>query len=266
MGLKIILPAMLVLLLAAGLASAQQNATHARDSLANAEKDIEDMLKSGFGTAFVNDTLIEARNAFNKSDYALTLGKAGLISQRKSQAYNISDSIRAAWLGIEDLESAGLNSTIAVEFLNESAYAFNNERYEESERLVSRAYSEIANAKAEATLVGVMLRSAGDNLISSVKTNAAAIILALAAMIPVAYFALNRAAMIRAKNTAREMEIEMKVLVGLMKRAQSDHFEKGTMTRDTYEIRIKKFKERVIEIKRMLPVLRARAEDKMKRR
>ncbi len=259
MGFKIIFPALLILLLAAGLASAQQNAEQARGSLANAENDIEDMLKSGFGTAFANDTLIEAGNAFNKSDYALVLKKVELISQRKSQAYNISDSMRAAWLGIEELDYAKLNSTEARGFLNESAYAFNNERYEESEMLISRAYGEIANAKAEAALVSVMLKSAGDNLISSIKTNATAILLVLAAMIPVAYFASNKAAMIRAKNAAREMEIEMKVLIGLMKQTQSDHFEKGTMTRDTYEIRMKKFKERIIEIKRMLPVLRARA-------
>ncbi len=259
MKLKIIFPAMMILLLAAGFASAQQNATLAKDSLAAAEKDIADMIKSGFGTAFVNDTLFDANNALNKSDYELAIKKAELISQRKSRAYNISDSTRAAWLGIEDIESSGLNATKAREFLNKSLYAFNNDRYEESESLINRAYSEIANAKAEATLVNVMLKSAEDNLISSVKANAAAILIMFVAMIPAAYFILNRVAMARAKNKAAELEIEMKVLADLMKQAQSDHFERGTMTKNTYDIRMNKFKERANEIKRILPVLKNRA-------
>lgn len=261
MGSKTILFTVLVLLAACNPALAQQNVTRAQaeGSVANAEKDMAEMVSSGLGTAFVNDTILEAKTALNKSDYASAFKNAELVSQRKSQAYNISDSLRALEFGMDELESAGLNSTGARELFNQSVAAFANERYGEAERLVSQAYAELADVRAEATLVNIMINSARENIVFFVKENASNILVSVAVLLMAGYACFGKLNVVRIRNKIRDLEIEKTVLKDLMKRAQSDHFEKRTMTRETYEIRMKKYKERMVEIKETMPVLKARA-------
>ncbi len=264
MGSKTILFTVLVLLAACGFALAQQNVTRtqAEDSVANAEKDMGEMMKSGFGTAFVNDTLLEAKLALGKSDYASAFKNAELVSQRKSQAYNISDSLRALELGMDELESAGLNSTGAREIFNKSVGAFASERYEETEKLISQAYAELADVRAEATLVNIMINSAKENVVSFIKENVSNILVSVVVLFMAGYACFEKLNGARIKNKIRDLEIEKTVLKDLMKKAQSDHFEKRTMTRETYEIRMRKYKERIAEIRETLPVLKARAGSK----
>ncbi len=226
------------------------------------EDDIKEMSDAGFGTSFVNDTLTEAKKALNASNYNLVLEKTQLISQRKSQAYNITDSIRALQLGMEDVENLGLNVTKSRELFNKTLVAFQNERYEESESLINQAYIELGNARAEATLVKTMIRATRENIISFVKENWSRMIIGGIALSVVGYIIFNRIMSIRTKNKIKSLEIENEVLTGLMKKAQSDLFQKKKISRETYEIKMKKYKERMLEIKETLPVLKARIEKK----
>ncbi len=257
----------IVLLALGDFALAQQNVTRtqAEDSVLNAEKDISEMVKSGFGTAFVNDTLIEARSSLNKSDYAAAFKKSDLVMQRKSQAYNISDSLRALELGMDELEAIGLNSASARVLFNESAAAFSSERYEEAEKLAAKAYTALADTRAEATLINIMINSAKGNVVFFVTENASNILAFAVVLFIVSYACLVKLSDARVKNKIRDLETENTVLKDLMERAQSDHFEKRTMPRETYEIRMRKYKERITEIKEALPVLKARAGIKKKR-
>lgn len=52
-----------------------------------------------------------------------------------------------------------------------------------------------------------------------------------------------------------------------MKKSQEEYFSKGIITKKIYEIRVSKYKERIAEIKRNLPVLKNKLEklSKMKR-
>ena len=62
------------------------------------------------------------------------------------------------------------------------------------------------------------------------------------------------------------MRAEEKALNRLLIRAQKDRFKKGSISGLTYNIRIRKYKERVQEIKEVLPVLEAKSKKKLKKK
>ena len=60
------------------------------------------------------------------------------------------------------------------------------------------------------------------------------------------------------------MKIEEEVVLDLMKKAQTDYVAKGEITKQTFEIKNAKYKERLAEIKQKLPVAEALLEKRLK--
>lgn len=232
--------------------------TEAIQAIVQAEKDIQEMVDAGFGIVFVNDTLLEARKALNASNYSLVVEKTRMVSERKVQAYNISDSLRALELGIVELEKLDLNTSNVRELLDKSITAFKEERYEETEELIAEAYSELSNIRAEATIVQVRIRATRENIISFVQDNWLYLFIGIAFASAIGYIIYNRIEIIKIRNKIKDLEIEQEVLKNLIKKAQLEHFQKRTLSRESYEIKIKKYRERMLEIKELLPVLKAR--------
>jgi hypothetical protein len=71
-----------------------------------------------------------------------------------------------------------------------------------------------------------------------------------------------RIAMLRRK--IKDMGVEKDILEELMKKAQSDYFAKGDITKQTFEIKMAKFKEKLTEIKQKLPVAEVLLEKRLK--
>ncbi|MFH0808809.1 MAG: hypothetical protein V1888_04305 [archaeon] len=57
------------------------------------------------------------------------------------------------------------------------------------------------------------------------------------------------------------MKVESRILVGLMKKTQKSRFEQNKISGLVYNIRMKKYEEKLAGIKRMLPVLERRMAD-----
>ncbi|MBI4177110.1 MAG: hypothetical protein HY516_01980 [Candidatus Aenigmarchaeota archaeon] len=253
----------LAMVLLAGSFAAGQAGTNYTALLAQAENEIKEMSDAGFGVAFVSDALLDARKAFNATVYSIVTEKAGLISDRKLQAYNISDSITALALGIEDVRSYGLNTSDVEEVLGKSRTAFQQERYEEAEKLIKQGYAELTSVRAEATIVQIRIKAARENLISFVKDNQNTIIAGVFIAALTSFVVFARITEMRTKNRIKNLAIEKTVLKGLMKKAQYDHFQKRTLTREGYGIKMEKYRERVLEIKRLIPVLRSRLKKRL---
>ncbi len=62
------------------------------------------------------------------------------------------------------------------------------------------------------------------------------------------------------------MKVESRVLVDLMKQAQNKRFKDNKISALVYKARIKKYKERLREIKGQLPVYKARLDKLMRKK
>ncbi|MBI4167435.1 MAG: hypothetical protein HY515_00615 [Candidatus Aenigmarchaeota archaeon] len=249
---------MAAILLISSTASGQIAENKTDYMLSQAEKDISEMSDSGFGVVFVTDALLDARKAFNATLYSIVAEKTSLISERKIQAYNISDSLSALNFGIQELEGYGLNTSEIKEFLNRGKIAFQQERYEEAEGLIKQGYTKLTDTRAEATLIQVRIKAVRENMVSLLKDNQTNITVGSVVAAVVAYVTLSRIVVTRTKNRIKDLKAEKSVLKNLMKKAQYEHFQKGILTKESYEIKMNKYKERVREIKELMPVLKYR--------
>jgi hypothetical protein len=68
------------------------------------------------------------------------------------------------------------------------------------------------------------------------------------------------------RNKIAKMKIEKENLVDLMKKTQIERFKKNTMSGIVYNIRTKKYQERINKISQSLPVLESRLNNLLKKK
>lgn len=266
-------------------------------ALLQAEEDLKEMQAAGLGIVWVNDALLEAKEAFqginytslkqqaeelNASNqtlaqalilaaqqalgkngslginYSIVIEKTKAISERKVQAFKIFDQIRASELRIEELNQTGLNLSESINLLSLAKIEFVAERYGTAEELLVKVDASIEEVKTEATLLNTLYKAGKDTTLNFIKEHFRAIIIVLVLMLGFTLLLSNRIEIRLLKKKIGEMEIEEEVLIGLMKKAQEDYFAGGKIPKKTFEIKMERFKERQREIKMQLPVLRAK--------
>lgn len=266
----------------------------ALNAILQAEEDMKEMQEAGFGIVWVNDTLIETKKYFEgenytallegiqkitnlerkrkaqellteaqkrigvQVDYGQVLEKTKAISERKAKAYEIRDLIRANELIITEVEETGLNLAPALEILNKAKIEFEEERYDKAIGLLTQIEPKIDEIKTENTLLKTIYRAGRETTLYFIKEHYIAIIITLSVIITVFLLSYNRI-MVRILNKKiKDMELEKEVLTDLMKKAQLERYSNKIITKQTYEIKMIKFKEKITEIKEQLPVLQAR--------
>jgi hypothetical protein len=261
-------------------------------AIETAKSDITEMEEAGFGIVYVNDQLIAAEKALDRADYAQVLqtrtttnalvkeartALEGLdwqgftfaevltytnkISERKSQAYDLSDYITVLDLKLTDYQETGVDTTVAEKLLTSTKTAFTNERYEETQELIDETNTELNNRAAEMTSVRAVTRASR----TYIERNLWQMILLSILLIFGASFGYKQFVRWRAKSRLEHVTIEKKTLRELMKKAQTERFVDGKLSDSIYKIRMDKYRERVAQIKSELPVLRSILKGKKKR-
>lgn len=272
----------------------------ALNALLQAEKDMDEMQEAGFGIVWVNDTLIEAKKYFagedysgllgeiekigdNKSrekarellstaqekigvnvDYKKVLEKTKTINERKITAFEINDLIRASDLRLQEFKQQGLGTSEAEEILSDAVNEFKNERFESVESILSSVDSKLIDLSAETTIVKTIYRAGKENIASFVKEHYAPLLLLLGSLMAIAILLYNRIRIAILRHNIKDMKVEQIVLEDLMKKAQMDYYSKGDMTKQTFGIKMEKYKERLVEIKQKLPVAESLLEKRLK--
>ncbi len=260
-----------------------QNAARvdAVNAIIQSEADIQSMINSGFGVASVNDSLKSARQAMERADFAELIRKnatgelaekarkalegldyAGFsydevlkhtqeIRKRKQKAYELSDLIRAAEIKIEDYKILGIETSEAERILSNARTAFENERYAETESILTGADSELEKRKAESAMLIAIVKS-GKGIIENnwIELSVAIIVVSIASWIIWKKTQKNRI-----YNRLKKLKAEKETLLALMKKTQEERFGKGTIPNSIYNIRKEKYNRRLNEIKETIPVL-----------
>jgi len=270
------------------------------NAILQAEKDMQEMQEESFGISWVNDTLIEAKKYFEGEDYTAllkeieqindterrekskqllltaqkTIGvevdyekvleKTKAINDRKERAFEINDLIRASELRLDEFKQQGLDTTDAESILSNAINEFENERFEDVEDILSSVDTKLIELSAETTIVKTIYRAGKENITSIIKERYRELLLLLGSLLVIAILLYNRIMISILRRKIRDMRVEKDVLEDLMKKAQTDYFAKGIITKQTFTIKIEKFKERLVEIKQKLPVDEALLEKRLK--
>lgn len=243
---------------------------------------MEKMKEDNFSVEYLKDTLIAANMVFEQAKYAqilrgeisadekqkleaanalrlvewknITFGSVlfytDIIQQRKEQAYLILDRITLANNNLEGLSNA------TTTLLEKAKIAFDEERYNDTQILLDqfRTLSEQEKARA------FSFRGLKKGIFDFFQKYWLYILIAIFLLTVVGYFLSRKLKISNIKKTISKMKIEKDVLMDLMKQAQEERFKKNSISGLVYNIRLKKYQERLEEIKQDLPVLEAKFE------
>ncbi len=234
--------------------------------------------------------LIEAQKKIGVPvDYKKVLEKTKAISERKKKTYEISDYLRASELRIKEIgetlarelsssifkdlitgavaaetgnltPAGGLDMTAASELLDKAKIEFKEERYDDATALLAEIEPKIDEIRSENTLFKTVYKAGKETTINFIKENYLAIIITSVIVIILFLLSFKRIMVTILKRKLQDMNVEKDVLTELMKKSQSDYYSKGAIPKQTYEIKISKYKERMLQIKQQLPVIQARLE------
>lgn len=266
-------------------ASAQGNATRddALNAIQEAELDIQEMVDAGFQVNSVNDTLIAARQALERADFAELIRKnatgelaekarealEGLnyegftydeviiytddIASKKEQAFMLFDSLRALEIKMGDYREQGVNTSEAQDIYNKALAAFDKERHGETESLLSDANSNLDEKRAELTSLNVIIQSGR----GFIEKNWRELLIAVIVLAVAGYIGWKKYRKKRIRNKLKKLKIEQETLIKLMKKAQTDMFKEAKLSRAIFNIKMEKYSKRLNEVKETIPVLEA---------
>jgi hypothetical protein len=254
----------------------------AMENINLAEQDIAEMQQQGFPIIYAEDLLSDANSALDRADYAELLktgnftnplvkdakqalegldyagfSYAGVlvhtqqVSERKNQAYIISDSISIIELKVNEYQKLGVDVDESKTLFNSLKTAFKEERYSDAEELIEQTNSKLDAERAELTSVKALAQASK----SFVERNWWQITLTAILMLIFGQTIYTKYHILKTKNKIKYLKVERKTLQNLMEKAQRDRFETGSISASEYKIKMNKYKDKIMEIKRNLPVL-----------
>lgn len=252
------------------------------NSLKDSRQIIEEMKSKNFSVIYMEDIFLEANRTFEQVKYAEILqGKINAserqisearkvlslvnwkdigyknvlihtdkIKARKIQAFFVYDSLSAAKISIEDYEIKKIDVSEASNLLDEAEIAFYDGGYESSKRLLEMV-NENLELKSLESATFVSLQRGTKNFFQRYWIF---IILFLISGGVTGFFIYKNISLRILKKRINKLNIEKKILVGLMKKTQIERFRENKISNLVYNIRMKKYNEKLNKIKQELPV------------
>ena len=247
------------------------------------ENIMNEMEANGFKVILLNDTLIKAKKIFYQVQYAAILrGEVNASAIEKTKATSTlrlidwknmyysdvliyTEEIKAieqkAFLVLDKLavEENKINqSTDAAKIILEQAkQAFLDERYNDAEKLLEDFRIQFEKDKANASLLAGLKNGA----FNFFRRYGIQIIIFLVIVSFIGYYVYKIFEKRILQNKIKKMKIQEQVLNDLMKKAQTQRFKDNKISGLVYNIRFKKYQEKLQTIKEEMPVL----EDNLKK-
>jgi len=226
------------------------NITDARSAVENAEKIIQEMVESNFSVSFVNDTLMSAKNNFMEGDYESVIEKTDIIEKRKEKAYEISDSLSSLDMRITDLEDMGIDTSSVRDIQRRAEREFYYENYDEADRLVDEAFSEISDLEASQTILKTRYDATKNAILTFFEENKMLVItvfISLAFISIISYMFIKR---IKIKKELKNLSLEKKSIEVLIKDLQERRYKENKLSKRFYDVAMSKYKTRMRNIEK----------------
>ncbi|MBT3398250.1 hypothetical protein HOA55_05300 [archaeon] len=265
----------------------------ALQALNESEEILAEMKRGGFSGVYVSDLLLEANNVFQQAEYADILrgnvdsttfeenkARQALslinwrninysdirvytieIAETRDLAFLVSDLlvVQETVLGSKRDESGdivsfsveGVNLERFKFLINEVEAAIADSRYRDARILAEQLEDEVDIRRTE-TLTSIVF---GKSFGSFLMENWYWILLVLIILSGGGYYLYIRVRKRFLGKKVQRMKTEARVLLSLMKKAQVERFKSNKVSKLVYEIRMKKYEERLQKIKGELPIL-----------
>lgn len=250
---KIIITAMLIILVT-NIVYAQNITQEALNAIIDAENIIKGMEENNFTTVYVNDLLIESKNALEEANYIAVIEKTNQIAYGKSQAYNISDALFAIEIHINELNESGADiETIENNFLIAKQY-FKDENYNRAEERIEKIYIQLGETETEYRLFTARAKVLRNNIINYIQDNWEKILIGIFIGLVALYFIYRKSYLFYIDSKVQNLRKEEKVLSDLLIKTQEDRYVNKNLSESGYKTKIRKYKEELNRVKEYIKI------------
>lgn len=239
--------------------AAEVTEQQASSSLDDALAGIAEMKAAGFGTTQVADIFILLNYSYINKNYANVIKRSAEISGIKEAAFEINDSLKVFGDKMAAYAEIGFNVSAAEAIFGDAKTAFMNEKYGDAEDLLAGAYKSLDEIKTKNIMSQTILEAGKRNIAYFIKENIAYIILGVFSAFIIGLVLYSRFEIMAARRKLDDLELERGVIFELMKKAQTQCYQDKTLSYDEYKAKIRRLKERLVQINEELPAIKLKA-------
>ena len=181
--------------------------------------------------------------------YADVLVYTNAITERKDAAFLLFDK-----LNIEKLKLEQDISEETKQIIQQAETAFYNDQYNNADELILQFKTAYEQEISEASTLKTIQRGAKNFF----QRYWLFIIIFLILLSIAIYLSYKKVQVKLLKKKIKKMKVEKLVLLKLIKRTQTERFKENKISKTVYDIRIKKYQEKLQQIKQELPVFEDR--------
>lgn len=183
------------------------------------------------------------------------------ITFRKKQAYMLTDKIALFKEKMESYKQQGIETTESKEALDKAKTALKEERYEEAEDYLTTAEEKLETSKTELTRIKKLI-TMSRGFFEKYWLPILAVLLILTVL---TLITLNEAKLKMTRNRLRMLKLERETIHKLIKKVQDKRFNKGKISDSVYTLRMDKYRDKLAEIDRTIPVLETTLKKKIEK-
>jgi len=242
----------------------------AKESLAQAERDISEMIERNIPINQVNESYQETLQLYfaqlaleekgSKADYKLVMKHTLKISSIKKTSLEANDELKIFMGTFKETEKNTDFSEFEEEY-NQIILSFNEERFEDTLNLIDKGYKRISEIQSSQTALNLFYLTTTKTIKNFFKKNWTKLIIICSAIIFFILIFHAQLKKLKLRMQFNHLTAQKKALDGLIKEMQKNYFKLKTISEAEYNIKLKKFKELIREINRKLMVLK---EDRFK--
>lgn len=215
----------------------------------------EDVLENSSIQLFVLDLMSKVdykeELSYEEIDYPSIKSIVINIEYISNQIDRINKNIKEVREKSDEYKKLGINSSVADKDLEKAIEAFDQERYDEAELLLSKANSNLEMEHTRMSVTNVLAKESV-NLINKYKYTFILITLSILIFGPIL---IRRFRIYLTKKKINELYLEQEVLLNLLKKAQIERYKEGVIDHAIYQIKLDQYTEKISTIKSKLPVV-----------
>ncbi len=226
---------------------------------------IEELRVENFSVNRVGDLYNETESIFNaqsallektkKADFDVVFRNCKEIASLREQAFTARDAYTSLLRFYQDSISADMNASTVDATIAEINSELVNERYEKVPQLVDNAYEQISLFRSENTRFKLLYKNTATGIKGFFINNWKTISLVLVFLF-ISYFSFRKPIKKKVLNhKIDKLNFRKKILKDLIKKAQKDYFQDGSISQSVFEIKMKNFGQLVRDIDRQIPLL-----------
>ena len=237
----------------------------AKESLNQAEKDILEMTEKNIPINRVNETfqgalqLYEAQLALEQkrgnADYDLVIKYTSDINSIKEKAIQSNDELKIFKETFEEINKETNLSEMQEEY-NAILQSFNEERFEDTLKLISQGYDQISEIQSSQTALNSFYNATSKTIKNFFINNWLKLLIIFSVAIVFILIFKTNLKKLKMRIKFNQLYTQKKAINNLLITIQKDYFKTRKMPEADYRVRIKKFKELIRDIDRQIMVLK----------